>query len=158
GRLAVLGRYHRPAVLQVDPVDLLAALEGRPGLQGARRGQLVSAGQDRVGQRAGFRWPLRAGWDSVRATVLRPMCLRDLAHVRAAAQESRLDRLVGVDEDRSAELDWEIERGRSHLRSWYHSFHNTSRHDLRRDVPGDRPGASAGSYTAHVRSSGRGRL
>ena len=49
-----------PAVLQVDPVDLPAAVQGGEGLQEGGRGQLVPQGQDRAGQRAGHQRPLRA--------------------------------------------------------------------------------------------------
>ncbi len=52
--------HHRSRVLQVDPVDLPPALQGGEGLQEEGGGQLVSQRQDRAGQRAGDRRPLRA--------------------------------------------------------------------------------------------------
>ncbi len=44
------GQHHRPQLLQVDPVDLPADVQARPGLQGLHARQLVHQLQDRPGQ------------------------------------------------------------------------------------------------------------
>jgi hypothetical protein len=59
-RLAPRPEHHRPGVLQVDPVDLPAAVQGGEGLQEEGRGQLVPQLQDRAGQRAGGERAVRA--------------------------------------------------------------------------------------------------
>ena len=53
-------QHHRPELLQVDPVDLPAAVQAGPGLQEGNDRKLVHLLQVRAGQRRGRRRRLRA--------------------------------------------------------------------------------------------------
>ncbi len=74
-RLAARVVDHRPTLLQVDPVDLRAAVQGWEGVQESRPGQLVPELQDRARQRAGDQWGLRALRHPGRATHARAVVL-----------------------------------------------------------------------------------
>ena len=74
-RLVARVRHPRAALLPLDPVDLPEAVRARAGLPQGGRGQLVSQGRHRAGQRAGHRRPLRALRHRRRAAPARAVVL-----------------------------------------------------------------------------------
>ncbi len=104
GRLEARAVHHGSELLQVDAVDLPAALQAGAGLQEEGGGQLVPERQDGAGERAGREWPLRALRRPGRAAAARAVVLPHHGLRGAAAAQSRVDRLVRVDQERAAQL------------------------------------------------------
>ena len=168
-RLAARAVHHRSRVLQVDPVDLPPAPQGGEGLQEGGGGQLVPQGQDRAGQRAGHRRPVRALRHAGRAADAGAVVLPDHRVRRpAAGQPGRQveDGLVGQHHaPRSATGSAARRARRSTSRSptaptarrrWRHPrLHHPARHRLRRHLHGARARAPAGRRARPRRSSER---
>ena len=138
-----------PSVLQVDPVDLPAALQGGEGVQEGRGGQLVPERQDRARQRAGHQRPVRAlrhAWSSSgrsssgssgspsTPTGCWPISTTgemDWSETTITAQRNWIGRSEGAEIDFAIGGDAQATatRRRRHPR-----LHDPARHDLRRDV------------------------
>ena len=156
----------RPAgVLQVEPVDLSAALQGRPGLSRQRPGQLVPLLPDGAGQRAGRRRQVRA----VRLRRLPPgPGAVVLWHHKVRGGAPGLLRPPGLareNQGHADQLDWP-QRGRGdqlrHLgvraggdRNPH--LHHSHRHHLRRHIRGHCAGAPPGGQADHAGPPGGGR-
>ena len=130
-----------PRVLPVEPVDIPAVPEGRPGLPRLRARQLVPDRQHRAGQRAGRGRPLRALRLRGRSPRAEPVAV-PRHEVRRRAAGPVQDRLAREDQRHADQLD-RPQRGRRHrvrhIRVRPRSddaddLHDAHRHDLRRDV------------------------
>src|SRR5437660_3545135 len=143
-RLASRALDHRPPLLQVDAVDLPAALQGGDRLPEEGGGQLVSEGYERRGERAGDQRFLRApSRHEGRAAVPRAVVLQDHPVCGTAAREPRPARLVRLDAHAAAQLDRPERRGGA-------DFRNAGR---RPEHPGPPPPPPPGQRTPHARTA-----
>ena len=148
-RLEPRDRHPRARVLPLDPMDLPAALRGRPRLPHRRPGPVVSEGSDRARQRAGHRRALRALRDPGGAEEARSVVLPDHRLRRPPARRFRPARVVArARRHDAAQLDRSFGGGRGGLplrraQPRLPRLHHPSGHALRRDLLRARPRASA---------------
>ena len=165
-RLDARGLDVRARVLQVDAVDLPAAVRGRAGLSPGGAGQVVPRRPDGAGQRAGDRRPLRAvrqpgRGEEPRAVVLQDHGLRPAAAGRPADRE-----LAGAGRHHAAQLDRPQRGSRGRLPGRARpvgraaGVHHAAGHAVRGDVLRAGARASAGDRAGprHRARGGRRRL
>ena len=114
-RLVARVRHPRAALLPLDAVDLPEAVRARPGLPQGGRGQLVSQGRHRAGQRAGHRRPLRALRHRRRAAPAGAVVLPHHRLRRPPAGRPGHDRLAAPRGHDAAQLDRPLRGRRGHV-------------------------------------------
>ena len=145
-RLDARAGHERPGVLPLDPVDLPQALRAGPRLPQGGRGQVVSQGRHRAGQRAGDRRPLRALRHPRRGAPARAVVLPHHRVRRPAARGHARHLLAAPRRDDAGELDRPL-RGRGGgvplrgARDRLPGLHHPPGHALRRHLLRDGPRA-----------------
>ena len=86
-------------------MDFSAALQRRYGGAARSTGQLVPVMQNRTGKRAGYRRPLRTLHDGSQPALPGPMVFQDHKLCAALAGQPGVDRLAGLDEAATTQLD-----------------------------------------------------
>ncbi len=154
-RLGPRPGHVRARVLPLEPVAVPAPARAGPGLPPPEPGQLVPAGPDRAGQRAGRAGPLRAvrhrgHQEEAHAVVPEDHRLRRPPAGRHGAAAGHV---AGQGPGHAAQLDRPLHRRRRALRDRgprraRHRLHDAAGHPARGDVlrrgRGLRPGAGAG--------------
>ena len=110
-RLGARDRHDRSRLLQVDAVDLPAAVRARPRLRGGGAGLTGAPRSARAGERRGHRRQVARAAASRRAAADAPVDAEDHRVRRAAARGSRRPRLAEQHEADAARLD-RPQRGR----------------------------------------------
>ncbi len=114
-RLGPGGGHHRPQLLQVDPVDLPADVQARPGLQDHHARQLVHQLQVRAGQRGGGQRRVRALRQRGHPQGKEPVDAEDHRLCPAPDRRSGRRGLHRAREDPAAQLDRPLHRRRGDL-------------------------------------------
>ena len=134
-----------PELLQVDPVDLPADVQARPGLQGLHARQLVHQLQDRPGQRGSRGGRVRALRRRGHPQGEEPVDAGHHQVRRPADRRSGRRGLYRAGEDPAAQLDRPVRGYRGglhrHQRRQADRLHHPLRYALRRDLHGHLPGA-----------------
>ncbi len=147
-RLGQNGLHHRPRVLPVDAVALLADAEERPRGEAPRERELVPQGPDRARARAMPGRKVRTLRNRSHSKAADAVVLEDHQLRRQAHRQPRRSRLAGEDQDDAAQLDRPQRRHGSAVRDrrprgTVEDFHDPRRHPLRVHVRRARAGASA---------------
>ena len=139
-RLGPGGQHHRPRVLQVDPVDLPAAVQARPGLQERDERQLVHRLQVRPGQRGSGQRRLRAVRQRSGPPGQEPVDAQDHRLCRQADRRAGRSGLHRPGGHPAEELDRpqlrRRDRLRHHRRRQGDRLHHPVRHPVRRHLHG----------------------
>ena len=147
-RLGPRGEHHRPRVLQVDAVDLFAAVQARPGLQERDERQLVHRLQVRAGQRGSGQRRVRALRQRGGAPRQEPVDAEDHRLRRQADRRAGRSGLHRPRRHPAEELDRPQLRRRDRLRHHHRRQADRLHHPLRHAVRRDLHGALAGKYAA----------